>query len=142
MRLGRAGICFWRLPAFFCLLTGGSALAADPALIEYPSVHAALQSLLTRRDVKIEVRERWSIIKDAKGQIWTFVPLDHPAYPSVMRQRIWRGSDGVVHADMAVLCEAEKMPCEAVTELLRQRNRETAADLKFREMQQSGAANP
>ncbi|GAA5168542.1 hypothetical protein [Viridibacterium curvum] len=140
MHIPKAGNRLRRLSAFLCLSLAGRLATADTARIEYPSVHVALRALLSRRDIKIEVRDRWTIIQDAAGQIWTFVPIDHPAYPTVMRQRIFRSADGAIHSDMAALCEAEKMPCDKVMEILRQRNRETAAELKFRETQTEALA--
>lgn len=125
----------WRLLVFLCSLISYEATTAELERIEFPSVQAAFESLLARRNVKIEVRERWTIITDAKGQIWTFVPLDHPAYPSLMRQRLSRTDDGAVRVRMVALCQAEKMRCEKVMDILRQRNRETAAELKFLELQ-------
>lgn len=98
----------------------------EPAIAEFSNVHDAMQSLLARRDVKISVRASWTEIVDASGTIWTFVPLTHPGYPTMMRQRVRRSPDGAIRVDMAVLCQSEKTPCERVIEDLRAWNRESA----------------
>ena len=138
----KAGMRFWRLPVFLCLSICAGAWAAEPDRIGYSTVQKAFQTLLARRDVKIEVRARWTIIEDPAGNVWTFVPLDHPAYPSLMRQRFSRTEAGAVRVDMAVLCQAEKMPCDKVMEVLRQRNRETVANMKAKEMQEELGNEP
>jgi len=107
--------------------------------IEYSKVGIAMQSLLGRRDVAIAVEEGWSIFTERSGTIWSFVPLNHPGYPALMRQRVRFAENGTVTVDMAVLCEATKTPCEKVVAEMRERNRHTAARIMHAAIQRLNA---
>ncbi len=79
----------------------------------YERVADALDALVAKEGVITTVNKQgWTEIED-KGQnvLWSFVPEDHPAYPSVVR-RTTSGRGESVQIDMDAVCEAEKAACE------------------------------
>lgn len=77
----------------------------------YPSVAAALEALRARRDVTISIRDGWTIVEDPGADtLWSFTPLDHPAYPSAVKRVLVR-KDGAVEVKMEVLCQAQPASC-------------------------------
>ncbi len=136
------------LIALLLVVTSFSTLAVAPdfarlpnqPINEFPSVLDALKGLLGRRNAKIELHAGWTIITEHSGLIWTFVPIDHPGYPSVMRQRVSYQPDGGVVVDMAVLCQTRKVPCTQIIDEYRTRNQQTAQQLAQLAVQQAMAA--
>lgn len=91
--------------------------------VGYPSVAAAFQALSGRKGAQIRTnREGWTEIEDtAKNVLWTFVPEDHPAYPTVVKRTV-TGRGYAMQIDMDGLCEAERKDCERLMRQLKKDN--------------------
>ena len=85
---------------------------AQGAVIEYPSVAAALKGLHERTDVTFSTENGWIIaIDEAHYTIWSFAPSTYPAYPAVVKRHVVpRGTGSSI--EMSVQCEASKAACD------------------------------
>lgn len=85
---------------------------SSEAVVEYPSVAAALVALRARPEVIFTIENGWIIATDeAAFTIWSFAPPSYPAYPAVVKRSVvseGRGSS----IRMDVHCEASKSACD------------------------------
>ena len=95
----------------FCL----SALASDKkSSIGYDSVESAKEALKNDPNATFDVHEGWDVATqtgDKMYVMWTFPPLGHPAYPSVVRREILEKNEKV-QLEMKVFCQAKKADCD------------------------------
>jgi len=103
------------LAGFVCLAATAQA-AGEPAeqeKIGYKTVAEALKDLSQKPGISISnTDDGWTVANDAANKtLWTFSPATHPAYPAVVKRRVV-DADGQVELRMAVLCQAEKAPCD------------------------------
>jgi hypothetical protein len=88
---------------------------AAQSSIQYASVQEALAALRVKPGVEILQRDGWTLAQDLESPksmvLWSFAPPIHPAYPSVVRRRVYE-QDGSVRVEMQVLCEAAKPACD------------------------------
>jgi hypothetical protein len=63
-------------------------------------------------DVEVSESEGWTIISEGSNRaLWSFPPISHPAYPSVVRTAVVE-KDGQVGIGTQVSCGAEKEKCD------------------------------
>ena len=83
--------------------------------IGFRSVGEALTALKAKSEVEILERDGWVLVQDRESEesmaLWSFAPLSHPAYPSVVKRRVFE-RDGNMQVEMNVLCEAKKEECD------------------------------
>lgn len=91
--------------------------------VGYPSVKAAFQALSQRKGAQIRTNHKgWTEIEDtAKNVLWSFLPEDHPAYPTVVRRTV-TGRGYAMQIDMDGLCEAKRKDCEKLMRQLKKDN--------------------
>ena len=86
--------------------------------IQFASVREALAALRVKPGVEILERDGWTLAQDLESPqsmvLWSFASPVHPAYPSVVRRRVFE-RDGSVHVEMQVLCEAKQQACDELT---------------------------
>jgi hypothetical protein len=95
------------------LVCAGPAHAQDkPRPLGYTKVADALAALQKNPDAKVSHPEGWTVVTVQKPElaVWSFVPKEHEAYPSVVR-RLVRKTDNGTFVEMKVLCEAKQEPC-------------------------------
>ncbi|MGJ4946017.1 hypothetical protein ACQR1W_36020 [Bradyrhizobium sp. HKCCYLS1011] len=96
----------------------------------YPSVAAALEGLRTKPGTRSSMQSGWTVIEDSAAlTVWSFVPSDHPAYPTAIRRRVMQEGDNL-SIQMDVRCEAEKAACDAVVAEFERLNGKVRDDLK------------
>ena len=108
----------------FVALSGGAqplpavadSAAAAAESLRYSSVAEALQSIRSKPGVSVNLTQPdgWTIVTDPSPvlSVWSFTPMNHPAYPSVVRRKIQQDSNGNVSVIMLAMCEAPKEPCD------------------------------
>ncbi len=81
--------------------------------IGYKTVADALQDISHKPGVQLsKTEDGWTVVNDeASSTLWTFSPATHPAYPAVVKRRTVE-TGGQVQLRMAILCQAEKAPCD------------------------------
>jgi hypothetical protein len=80
--------------------------------IGYPTVRAALEALRTKPGVKFRTENGWLIAQDDEGfAAYMFVPMGHPAYPTVIKRSVFN-RDGKAYIGTNALCEASKTVCD------------------------------
>jgi hypothetical protein len=87
----------------------------EAAVIGFDSVATAREVLMATHEKTAHTdRDGWLQIEDRRANaLWSFVPEDHPAYPSVIR-RTTDGRGRTLKIDMRAICEAEQGSCEAL----------------------------
>ena len=98
--------------AQFAPQTKANANADAPRPLGYDRVADALAALQKRPDARITHPDNWTVVTISKPElaVWSFVPKEHDAYPSVVR-RLIRKSDKGTFVEMKVLCEAKQDAC-------------------------------
>jgi len=90
-------------------------LTSEPSSeIEYSSVAEALAELSKKEGIKMNVSQGWTIVTEATDTtitMWSFAPVDNPAYPAVAKRVFYEEQNGW-YVIMSVLCEAEKQACD------------------------------
>ena len=72
--------------------------------VGYPTVAAALEGLHANPAVQFRTQAGWTVADDpVHSTIWTFAPRGDPAYPAVVKRRIFSAADGS-RLEMNVLC--------------------------------------
>jgi len=106
-------------------------LPADaPSPVGYPTVAAALIALRARNDVTFVEQGGWTIANDERNRtIWSFAPIDNPAYPSVVKRTLVQTDLGF-NLDMTVLCEARKPACDKLVADFKALNEQARQSLK------------
>jgi hypothetical protein len=100
--------------------------------IGYPSVAAALEALKARPDVKISVRDGWTIVNDPiSGAVWSFTPSSHPAHPAAVKRTVVE-KNGQVFLDMQALCQASKAACDKLIAEFQELNEKTVQAARTR----------
>lgn len=96
---------------------------APPGNIPFNSVADAYQRLSLRDGAQPRTtREGWVEFTDERrNRLWTFVPEDHDAYPTVVMRTV-RGRGMALEVVMDGLCEAERSACEALMKELARKN--------------------
>jgi hypothetical protein len=85
----------------------------------YPTVAAAFDALKARNDVKMTSQDGWTIIEDpASSTLWSFAPVNHPAYPAVIRRHLVERDGGKV-VQMSALCQATRSACDKLVAEMR-----------------------
>lgn len=80
--------------------------------IGYPTPQAALDALRKRKDINSRIQDKWLIVRDdANKVLWTFTPVDHPAYPAVIKRSLVN-TDGHVQIETSALCQAKRAACD------------------------------
>lgn len=87
----------------------------ETSAIGFDSVATAREALSAEHGKTAHTdRDGWLQIEDRRENVlWSFVPEDHPAYPSVIR-RTTDGRGRTLKIDMSAICEAEQPACEAL----------------------------
>jgi hypothetical protein len=114
---------------------GAPTTSNSPAGVGFKSVADALAALKARPGAKISVTQpdAWTIISEQQGSVvWSFTSASHPAHPAVVRRSLVVGEDGVARIEMAVLCQAEKAPCDRLTKDFRDINERSMRALRER----------
>lgn len=114
---------------------GAPTTSNAPTGVGFRSVADALAALKTRPGAKLSVTQpdAWTIISEQGGSVvWSFTPANHPAYPAVVRRSLLVGEDGIARIEMAVLCQAEKAPCDSLTKDFRAINERSMRALRER----------
>jgi len=107
--------------------------------IGYPTVAAALEALKARPDVKISVRDGWTIINDpTSGAVWSFTPPNHPAHPAAVKRTVVQ-KNGQVFLDMRALCQASKAACDKLISEFRELNEKAAESARTRVQSSQGS---
>ncbi|OFC71680.1 hypothetical protein [Alteromonas confluentis] len=82
----------------------------------YESVELALEALRNKPNVDISGKGGWTIVSDnAEKALWSFAPVNHSAYPSVVR-RVVVEENGQIFIDTQVRCGAEKVDCDKLVQ--------------------------
>lgn len=91
--------------------------------VGYATVEEAYQKLSNRKGAQMRTnREGWTEIEDtAKNVLWSFVPEDHSAYPTVIKRTV-TGRGYAMQIDMDGLCEAQRKDCEKLMRKLKKDN--------------------
>jgi len=104
--------------------------------IGYATPQAALDALRKRKDVNSRIQEKWLIVRDdANKTVWSFTPVDHPAYPAVIKRSLVN-TDGREQIETSALCQAKRAACDKVVAEFR------AADEKMRDTFQKTSLTP
>jgi hypothetical protein len=106
------------------LLIATVAVAAvdDPAPIGYSSVAGVLQALRADPRAQFQDQQGWTVVASREGEHaveWFFPPVDHPAYPSVIRRTVLE-ENGVGLIDLAALCQVPQSDCDLLLDDFRQ----------------------
>lgn len=119
-------------------LGAASAIAQPPvheanrSTIGYPTVAAAEADLRSKSGVVFADKSGWKVASDeATYTIWSFVPSQHPAYPSVIKRQIVSNGSGQ-DMDMNILCEASKSACDDLVRTFDELNGRARASLRGR----------
>ncbi len=98
--------------------------------IGFSSVQAALAALSKKEGVEIREKQGWTTISDpSERTIWTFAPIDHPAYPAVAKRQVVL-KDGNMFLDMRVLCESTTEACDKLALQYQQLYNKTMEDIR------------
>ena len=91
--------------------------------VGFATVEEAYEKLSNRASAQVRTnREGWTEIEDtAKNVLWSFVPEDHPAYPTVIKRTV-TGRGYAMQIDMDGLCEAQRKDCEKLMRQLKTDN--------------------
>ncbi|MGH8105219.1 MAG: DUF4019 domain-containing protein [Arenimonas sp.] len=80
--------------------------------IGYKSVEEARAALKSDPENTVQTESGWMIIRQPKANaMWSFTPVGHPSYPSVVK-RFPVEKDGEIVLNMSVICEAKKTACD------------------------------
>lgn len=87
----------------------------EKSAIGFDTVAAARETLSATYGDRLRTdSDGWLQIEDRQRNVlWSFVPEDHAAYPSVLRRGL-AGKGRSLQIDMSALCEAEKDACEVL----------------------------
>jgi hypothetical protein len=120
------------MSAFLCfnLLVVHAAQAADDAasearieaVIEYPSVAAALEALRTDPAAQLESQAGWIVVASSeRGNpvLWSFTPEGHPAHPAVVKRTALE-KKGTGFVELATLCQGPEAACVELLDEFRQ----------------------
>ena len=86
-----------------------------PGALPYKRVTEALADLKARPGAEVNIAQPsgWTIISFKNPmEVWSFAPEGHYSYPSAVRRAVRESPEKHVYIDMAVLCEADKVPCD------------------------------
>jgi hypothetical protein len=96
---------------------------AAQSSVGFRSVGEALNALKAKPGVEFIERDGWTLAQDRESEksmaLWSFAPLSHAAYPSVVKRRVYE-ADGSVRIEMNVLCEATKEACDRLVREFRE----------------------
>jgi hypothetical protein len=137
-------------PLLTLLLAASASALAQPAApdasrIAHATVAAALKDLEARdgNGTIVTHPDGWTIVNEpAAAAQWSFVPVDHPAHPSVVRRVIRRAPDGAVSVVTAHLCEAPPAACEKMLTEFAAMNDRVSQAIKARGRQGSSQSMP
>jgi hypothetical protein len=100
-------------------LPPGPGSEARESSIGFRSVSGALAALKAKPAVELLERDGWVLVQDRDSEtsmaLWSFAPVGHPAYPSVVKRRVFE-RDGSVRIEMDVLCQATEEACEQLVQ--------------------------
>lgn len=98
----------------------------------FPTVAAALDALRSKNGVVASNQDGWTVIEDRPAMtLWSFTPPGHEAHPAAVRRTIVRNGDDI-SVVTAVLCEAEKPACDALTAQFQQLTNKMREQLRGR----------
>lgn len=91
--------------------------------VGFYTVEEAHEKLLQRDGLRRSTNDDgWLQLEDrTRNVLWSFVPEDHVAYPSVIRRTV-SGSGAGKQINMDALCEARRKDCEKLMKQLRREN--------------------
>lgn len=94
-----------------------------PSPVGFYTVREAREKLFNRERLKRSTDDDgWVQLHDRdQNVLWSFVPEDHDAYPSVIRRSVAAGSAGR-RINMDALCEAPREACKALMKHLKREN--------------------
>jgi hypothetical protein len=80
----------------------------------YNTVLEALEALKLDPHAEISEFDGWVIVDDNTNKaLWSFAPIEHPSYPSVVRRAVVE-RDGQVGITTQVRCAAKKSICDSL----------------------------
>lgn len=94
-----------------------------PPVVGFYTVKEAREKLFNRERLQRDTDDDgWVQLHDrVQNVLWSFVPEDHYAYPSVIKRSVAAGSAGR-RINMDALCEAPREACLELMEYLRREN--------------------
>ena len=96
-------------------------LAENKNTIDFSSVSTILQSVKEQSSATVSKQAGWEIVSLDEGDnhvIWFFAPLDHAAYPALIKKTIRVKGKGTV-TETNTLCEASKPKCDSLIKQFR-----------------------
>ena len=98
--------------------------------VGYATVAAALAGLHQRKDIEFATKDGWTVAFDkTAATVWSFAPPGHPAYPAAVKRQAVE-TDGAVSLRMNILCEADKVSCDAMARSFQQLNAQMQQGMK------------
>ena len=101
-----------------------NSLADNKSTIDFSSVSTILQSVKEQPTANVSKQGGWeivSLIEEGNQVIWFFAPLDHAAYPALVKKTIRVKGKGI-ETEINTLCEASKPKCNSLIEQFRAMN--------------------
>jgi|TARA_B110000116_G_scaffold71690_1_gene62147 hypothetical protein len=115
----------------------GQASPETSSGIGYISVSAAYEMLSTKEGVEGSNQKGWVIFKDSTdNSLWSFTPLEHPAYPSAIKRTVVE-ENGEIVIEMRALCGAEKLACDELIRAFRKMNEKKKSELNTKRVEKT-----
>lgn len=90
--------------------------AENKTPVNFSSVSTVLESLKKQPSANVNKQGGWeivSLIENGNHAIWFFAPLDHAAYPALIKKTIRVKGKGI-ETEITTLCEASKPKCDSL----------------------------